>query len=660
MSGTGMSTLLKIVFRPKVSRKTRHTLASRALRLAALRIALVCACAGGVSYFINHSALEQSVRSQLSLSTEQALQRESLPFREVTDLQKNFLAEFNRIYAIPEARQSLARDFDDIFYRHEDGSYTQRPGLFEGEPLPDGRRFPDMSATYAPDVTPEEDVKTRFALSYLLSYQFGSAAKGRLFNFYGVVPEKGFPIYQAADIAKVFTYEGPDALKLETFEFFSRGFGGPQSDTFFTRIYWDPSNNAWMTTIATPDAPDASGKHRIMACVDVLLDDLMKRTANPTLPGARATIFTADAEGTLIFDGKYSDAITASAGTASISSLALTDYQPLLKASQSIGAGSVSLIDSTSEITAVGRIPDTPWVLAVHYPKSLMRPAILTNLGIVIAVGLLTLFVELFILRSILQKQVAEPLVRLIHATQLVGRSGVTVANDALPTHSDDEIGELARDFASMAARVHAAHEALEGKIRDRTSELERLNQKLLTISQTDEMTGVANRRRFDEVLASELAGLGQGRDLLMLAMVDADWFKGYNDRYGHPAGDACLKEIAGVLERNTRSKQDLVARYGGEEFAIIARIASAGNAPVIGQALCSAMATVKLAHEGSPFGHVTLSVGIALAAPDQNISPEALLLEADRALYRAKQAGRNQAVVAEPSADTQIQQIGA
>ncbi len=632
----------------RMSSAKHHTLASRALRLAAFRIAIVCVCAGAVSYLVNHSALEKAVRLQLALSTEQVLQRESLPFREVKDLERNFLAEFHRIDSTPDARPSLVRDFDAIFYRHQDGSYTQRPGLFEGEPLQDGRKFPGMSATYAPDIQPNDDVKARFALSYLLSYQYGSALKGRFFNFYGVVPEKGFPIYQAADIAKVFKYEGPDILRLETYEFYTRGFGGTGSETFFTRIYWDPSNAAWMTTIATPDETDPSGKHRIMACVDVLLDELMKRTANPALPGARSTIFAADTDGTLIFDDNYTDAITSSAGEASITSLKLSGYQPLLDASRQLTPGSVSLVDNGAEIVAVGRIPETPWALAVHYPKSLMRSALITNLGIVIAVGLLTLVVEIFILRSILQKQVAEPLVRLIGATRLVGRSGAMLANDALPTQSDDEIGQLAREFASMAVRVASAQEALEEKIQERTSELERLNVKLLAISMTDEMTGVANRRRLDEVLASELAQVKRAGDMLMLAMIDVDWFKGYNDRYGHPAGDMCLRKIAEVLVMNVRREHDLVARYGGEEFAIVARIAESKNAIAIGQALCTAIEEAEIKHEGSPYEHVTLSIGIALAVPGKYLTEEELLLDADRALYRAKQHGRNRAILAD------------
>ncbi|WP_245433454.1 GGDEF domain-containing protein [Rhizobium anhuiense] len=510
-----------------------------------------------------------------------------------------------------------------------------------------------MSATYAPDVQPNDDVKARFALSYMLSYQYGSALKGRFFNFYGVLPEKGFPIYQATDIARVFKYEGPDSLRLETFEFYSRGFSGTDSETFFTRIYWDPSNAAWMTTIATPDETDSSGKHRIMACVDVLLDELMKRTANPALPGARSTIFAADTAGTLIFDDNYTDAITSSAGEASITSLKLSGYQPLLDASRQLAPGSASLVDTGAEIVAVGRIPETPWALAVHYPKSLMRPAILANLGILMAVGLLTLLVEIFILRSILQRQVAEPLVKLIRATQLVGGSAAALANDVLPTQSNDEIGQLARDFSTMAIRVHTAHEALEEKIQERTSELERLNRKLLTISMTDEMTGAANRRRFDNVLASEVAHIKHADDMLMLAMIDVDWFKGYNDRYGHPAGDACLRKIAEILAMNVRRDQDLVARYGGEEFAIVARIAESTNASAIGHALCAAMEAADIIHEGSPYGHVTLSVGIALAAPGKHVAEETMLLDADRALYRAKQHGRNQMALADFSASS-------
>ena len=616
------------------------------MRIAALRITFVCVFGGTVSYIVNHAAIEKSIRAQLAISTEQRLQQESFPFREVRELEQNFLEEFRRLDTDPVMRSSLVRDFGRVFLRHSDGSYTQRPGLFEGAPLDDGRRFKNMSATYAPDHRPDADVKARLMLSYLLSYKYGSVAKGRLFNFYGVVPEKGFPIYQSEDIAKTFKYDGPDKLQLETYEFYWRGFRLLHRETIFTAIYWDRSNAAWMTTIATPDEADPDGRHRIMVCVDMLLDELMTRTAKPTLPGSRSTIFVNDEQGTLIFDDVHAEAIKRSEGRASVESLGIADYRPLVDAGRRTTAAAVTLLDNVHEIVAIGRIPETPWILAVHYPKSRMRSAILSNLGIVISLGLLTLLVEIFILQSILKKQVADPLRRLMLATKTIGRSGALWGGHPMPVHSDDEIGELARDFSQMAERIRVAHTSLERKVRIRTAELEELNQRLQTISLTDEMTGVANRRRFNEVLSSVVDRIQFDGGMAMLAMIDVDWFKRYNDWYGHPAGDACLRRIAEIISQNVEWPGALVARYGGEEFGVVATIVDAQDALCIGNALCTAVANANIAHERSPFGHVTLSIGIAIATAGDHIEAEHLLQQADRALYGAKHRGRNCAVL--------------
>ncbi|WP_339491912.1 PAS domain-containing protein [Pseudomonas rhizophila] len=453
----------------------RHSLTTRALRLATFRIGLVSLGAGAISYYVNSTSIEKDVTGQLLLATEQTLQRESLPFREIKDLQRNFLEEFKQTLALPGMRAKLIEDFEQIFYRHDDGSYTQRPGLFEGEPLADGRRFARMSATYAPDIPPSDDTRARFALSYLLSYKYGSSSYGRLFNFYGVVPEKGFPIYQDADIAKVFTYSGPDALELEAYEFYARGFGTPGNDTLFTRMYWDFSNNAWMTTIATPDVVDESGRHQILASVDVLLDELMARTAKPAMQGAYSSLFIADDEGTLIYHPDVMEQVKSTAGKASIRSLEMTRSLPLLGVASALTPGHAQIVQAHDDIVAMGRIPDTPWVLAVHYPRALMTPAIVSNLMIVVALGLLTLLVEILILRSILQKQVAIPLFRLIAATRQFGAGKERLCLEQLPTQSADEIGELARAFGSMAERVQGTHDHLELEVRDRTREARHL-----------------------------------------------------------------------------------------------------------------------------------------------------------------------------------------
>ncbi|NUT87647.1 diguanylate cyclase [Pseudomonas corrugata] len=628
----------------------KHSLTTRALRLAVLRIGLVSLCAGAISYYVNLSSLEKAITTQLLLSTEQTLQRESLPFNEIKDLQRNFLNEFRSRLDNPGSRVALVQDFDRIFYRHEDGSYTQRPMLFEGEPLPDGRRFAGMSATYAPDIPPNDDIKARFALSYILSYKYGSSVQGRLFNFYGVVPEKGFPIYQQADIAKVFTYSGPDALKLETYEFYARGFASPASETLFTRMYWDASNNAWMTTVATPDVADASGKHQILACVDVLLDELMKRTARPFVDGAYSTMFIADGDGTLIYYPGKMDQVKTSEGKASIRSLGLDGDYPLLETVPKLAPGQAMVVQTRDDIVAMGLVPGTPWALAVHFPRAQMVPAILNNLLIVVALGLLTLLVEIFILRSILQKQVAIPLFRLMQATRSLGLSRERLNRDRLPIRSADEIGELARDFASMADRIQDAHEQLELKVKDRTAALEEANRQLVVLSTTDGLTGIANRRHFDETLVNEWRRSVRAGTLLSLMLIDVDLFKSYNDHYGHQAGDDCLRSIANALKAHTQRAGDLVARYGGEEFVFISTTPNVDSALQHAKALGEAVEALALPHARSPFGFVTVSIGLAVMVLMEEVTAQDLLKQADQALYMAKARGRNQTRLANAS----------
>ncbi|MET3614086.1 diguanylate cyclase (GGDEF)-like protein [Rhizobium aquaticum] len=532
-----------------------------------------------------------------------------------------------------------------MFYRHEDGSYTQRPGVFEGEPLADGRRYKGMSATYAPDVSPNDDVKARFALSFELAFKYGSSSRGEIFNFYGVVPEKGFPIYQSVDVGKAFTYSGPDALKLETFEFYTRGFDEREKDPFFTKMYWDSSNNGWMVTVAVPDASAQPGRRVILACSDVLLDELMRRVASPPIKGSYGSLFMADADGTLIFERDHLADIKTSEGSASIKSLGLVQSVPLLKASRGLGPDEVKLVETDREIVAVTTLASTPWILAIHYPLELMRPAVLQNFAIVIATGLLTLLVELFIIRSVLIKQVSQPLERLIRAVNLVGKSQGSLDAGDLPTASQDEIGQLARDFQMMATRVQEGRLRLEEKVQERTERLQEANDRLVELSITDPLTGVANRRRFDAVLEAEWSRAQRSGSSLTLAMLDVDYFKNFNDGYGHIAGDECLRRIADLLKEVLPGSAGLVARYGGEEFVLL--LADAAESGSLIASIQEKLKALALPHSGSPFGTVTVSIGWATMTPTDASVAASLVELADKALYAAKNAGRNRSIKA-------------
>ncbi len=138
------------------------------------------------------------------------------------------------------------------------------------------------------------------------------------------------------------------------------------------------------------------------------------------------------------------------------------------------------------------------------------------------------------------------------------------------------------------------------------------------------------------------------GLNVLSLAMIDVDWFKKYNDQYGHQAGDDCLRSVAKILKSHASRAGDLVARYGGEEFVVISTSVNKEDALYFANRLCQAFHGNPLPHASSPFGHVTVSIGMAVAAPAEVENAELLLKAADEALYRAKTQGRNQALLAD------------
>ncbi|MET0322919.1 MAG: diguanylate cyclase, partial [Duganella sp.] len=178
--------------------------------------------------------------------------------------------------------------------------------------------------------------------------------------------------------------------------------------------------------------------------------------------------------------------------------------------------------------------------------------------------------------------------------------------------------------------------------------ELASANELLAELSATDGLTGIANRRRFDEMLASEWSRARRAGQPLTLAMLDVDMFKQYNDCYGHQAGDDVLRQVAAELARRIRRSGDVVARYGGEEFAIIAQSNGEDNALAMADLICKSVADLRLAHPASPFGVVTVSVGVCVIAPQENDSIIAFIKAADMALYRAKLLGRNRASLAD------------
>lgn len=199
--------------------------------------------------------------------------------------------------------------------------------------------------------------------------------------------------------------------------------------------------------------------------------------------------------------------------------------------------------------------------------------------------------------------------------------------------HSSAYLSRLERDEAFRA-------------LRESEQRLAEANMLLQRLAELDGMTGIANRRRFDEILAAEWQRAHRTQRPLSLILCDVDAFKLYNDTHGHLAGDECLRTVATVLSKNMRRPADLAARYGGEEFALILPETDADGAIAVAEACRAEVEALAMRNQDTPPARIiTLSVGIASIAPATGSHPADLISLADRGLYHAKATGKNKVV---------------
>ncbi|CAA0126055.1 Phytochrome-like protein cph2 [Halioglobus japonicus] len=216
----------------------------------------------------------------------------------------------------------------------------------------------------------------------------------------------------------------------------------------------------------------------------------------------------------------------------------------------------------------------------------------------------------------------------------------------------------LSLRFANSFSQVEALSQKLEGythtlesKVEQRTRELEAANRQLEKLVSVDGLTGIANRRAFDELLKREWIGHARRSSHLAMILLDIDYFKPYNDSYGHLEGDDALRKVAQCLSDALQREVDTVARYGGEEFAIVLPDTNLEGALKIAERVKDAVYNLNIPHRASPVSdRLTFSCGVAETVPTEALKPEDLIALADSALYRAKEAGRD-TVVASPSA---------
>jgi diguanylate cyclase (GGDEF)-like protein len=195
----------------------------------------------------------------------------------------------------------------------------------------------------------------------------------------------------------------------------------------------------------------------------------------------------------------------------------------------------------------------------------------------------------------------------------------------------------------NILAKEHALSSRLEHKVKERTLELEKANKELLRLSHIDGLTQIYNRRHFDSALYIEIQRQQRTSIPISVLICDIDFFKKFNDTYGHLAGDECIRSVANIIRQHCKRISDIAARYGGEEFGVILPNTGSNEAKAIAESILHAVEGEMIPHRTSMVKKfVTLSIGVASLIPDLRTTPSSIIALADKALYESKHGGRN------------------
>jgi len=307
--------------------------------------------------------------------------------------------------------------------------------------------------------------------------------------------------------------------------------------------------------------------------------------------------------------------------------------------------------DNQKRLAGYSYVPSTKWGVIAQQPlgEAMGNVIILKQNSIIIMICacIIAMLIGLTIAGAL-----AKPIANISEATNRLAKGDLAIKIEVM---SLDEIGQLANNFNNMTTQLlkrdealSLAHQELESQVKKRTQELMFANEELQRISFLDGLTDIANRRYFDDFLDKEWQRAKRNNTSLALIMLDVDFFKAYNDTYGHVAGDECLKMVAGILKASTKRATDLVARYGGEEFTLVLPDTDVRGATIVAETVRVNVEQLAIKHKNSLISdNITISVGITVVGAAWDIMPMDIIAAADQALYLAKQKGRNRVEMA-------------
>lgn len=599
-----------------------------------------------ISYIVVYNREKNKSLEEVTTYVSERIVAHSENFKLAEDDMKIFEKEFLNLY---DSDIEVTEDeFWSYYFVDDQGATRMKKEYFDGVYTKDGSYIYGMSSLIGNNQKLDDpDFKRRLVLSIKVLAKLGPAWMNRFPNVHVSFPENAGILFYPSEPWGLNARADLPMNELGVIKSVNKK-DNPDRKSIWSGLYYDETAKKW--TITYMDPVDVGDRHLITPGHDVYFTDLVNQLVEKNENGTYNFIMRKD--GYLIAHPNDPSEKQKWIGELSQDKIEIplvkNTYQLIEKESEK-DYSKVKIIENKDNdvYLTVGQLKGPQWYLVRVLPiNNIRKAAHLAALNIFIE-GMVILFAILSIVYSVMRYQAERPLRYLRYAAEAVGRGEyekVAEEEIKLPVELKNEIGLLSRSFVEMATNIKNSNENLERIVEERTRALEEANNNLMELSLLDGLTAIHNRRAFDKSIKNIFLEGKKGLGTFSVMMIDIDFFKNYNDNYGHGEGDKALKKVSKILKDNIRS-EDRVFRYGGEEFIVIFNHADIRLAKEVGERILKAVQNSNIPHKKSPFGFLTISGGIAEYNSSFN-KPEEITKLADEKLYVAKNNGRNSLVI--------------
>lgn len=622
---------------------TPRSLMRSVLKRIVLATSIVIAALTALAYSFIYSATETRLLDNLSDWVVERARNDSVIFELAQENLDRFSEEFLRLYT---SDVDVSEDtFWSYYETDQDGAVRMNPEFYDGVYADDGLYYEAVTSFVGNNelVTENPDLQRRLVLSARLLAQLGPAWVNRFENVHVTYPENAISLYAPGTPWGLNAEPDLPMNELGVIRAMQQS-ENPERLASWTGLYFDETAQEWMITYQLP--LDLNGRHLINPSHDVSLTEIMDKLVQDTPEGGYNMIFRSD--GYLIAHPAEPASDRRWVGQMTLERIddpaIVRIYQRIQDATRG-RPGTVSLVENPADDTwlAVSELSGPDWWFISVFPQSLIRQSA-NQAAVVVAVsGIVLLVLLIGIIVLIIRRDAEKPLAQLHQAAQSVGNGdygSVAEGRIKLPRNLGNEVGLLANTFYDMTVSIRDAQESLEQVVSERTQALEAANSTLRELSLLDGLLGIHNRRAFDRDLMGVFEEAGEGKGGFHLMLIDVDYFKRFNDTYGHMQGDEVLQRIAQSISEAIRA-EDRVYRYGGEELAVIFNGSDVGSASSAAQRVMTAIQQMAIDFPESDYGIVTVSAGLVHCANGHD-SVYDVVSDADSSLYASKRKGRN------------------